>query len=59
MLQQANAVHHPVPPGADLSLPGAARLRARGKGHPKPAAKAGLQSASPEDKIEDMRNGDE
>lgn len=59
MLQQANTVRPAVLPSADLSLSGAARLRARGKVHPKPAAKADLQSASPEDKVEDMRSGDE
>lgn len=71
VLQQAHAVHPTVLPGADLSPSGAdlspsradlspsgaARLRARGKVHPKAAAKAGLQSAGPEDKVEDTRSG--
>lgn len=59
MLQQANAVDPTVLPSADPSLSGAARLHARGKVHPKPAAKAGLQSASPEDKVKEMRSGNE
>lgn len=59
VLQQAGAAGAADLPTAHLPRPSAARLCACGKVRPQPAEAAGLQSAGPENKVGDVRSGDE